>query len=42
MVFFLINDADTTETMAADAVLNRIDRYVVRLHYSNRGDDDCS
>ena len=34
--FFMINDADSTETIAADAVLNRIDRYVVRLHYSNR------
>ncbi|HEY5590367.1 MAG TPA: hypothetical protein VIK55_05055 [Paludibacter sp.] len=34
--FFMISDADTTETLTADAVLNRIDRYVVRLHYSNR------
>jgi len=34
--YILINDADYLETLTADAVLNRIDRMVVRLHYSNR------
>lgn len=34
--FILINDADYLETLTADAVLNRIDRMVVRLHYNNR------
>ena len=34
--YFLVNDADYTETIAADPILNRIDRYVVRLHYANR------
>lgn len=34
--YILINDADYLETLTADAVLNRIDRMVVRLHYNNR------
>jgi len=34
--FFIVNDSDYTEAITADAVLNRIDRYVVRLHFANR------
>lgn len=34
--YFLINDADYTEIIPVDAVLNRIDRYVVRLHFASR------
>ena len=34
--FFMINDADYTEVIPTEAVLNRIDRLVVRLHYANR------
>lgn len=34
--YILISDADSVETLTAEAVLNRIDRYVVRLHFANR------
>jgi hypothetical protein len=34
--YILISDADTLETLTAEAVLNRMDRLVVRLHFSNR------
>ncbi|OGS58483.1 MAG: hypothetical protein A2Y19_00575 [Firmicutes bacterium GWE2_51_13] len=34
--YFLINDADFTEVIPVDAVLNRIDRYVIRLHFASR------
>ncbi|XCH78844.1 MAG: hypothetical protein WHF31_15180 [Candidatus Dehalobacter alkaniphilus] len=34
--YILINDADYTDAIPTEAVLNRIDRMVVRLHYANR------
>lgn len=34
--YIMINDADYTEAIPTEAVLNRIDRLVVRLHYANR------
>ena len=34
--YILISDADYTEAIPSEAVLNRIDRIVVRLHYANR------
>jgi len=34
--YFLINDADTTEIIPVNAVLNRIDRYVIRLQFASR------
>lgn len=34
--YILVNDADYIETIPSEAVLNRIDRYVVRLHFANR------
>ena len=34
--YILVSDADYTEAIPSEAVLNRIDRIVVRLHYANR------
>jgi DNA-binding FrmR family transcriptional regulator len=34
--YILVNDADYTEAIPSEAILNRIDRIVVRLHYANR------